>query len=78
MQLHRLRVLSPYVPLLLRKLVVKFTPSDNVMKYRNAVQNMDEYSRKIYSDKKAALERGDDAVVQQIGDGRDIISTLSK
>lgn len=39
---------------------------------------MDETSKKIFYLKKAALEKGDDTVVQQIGEGRDIMSVLSE
>lgn len=33
-------------------------------------------SKQIFYGKKAALERGEDAVVQQVGEGKDIISIL--
>lgn len=39
---------------------------------------MDETSRMIFYSKKAALEKGDDAVVHQVGEGRDIMSVLSE
>ena len=47
-------------------------------RYRDIVDVMDEQSRNIYQGKKAALEKGEEAVVQQIGEGRDIMSILSK
>ena len=37
---------------------------------------MDETSKKVFRDKKLALEKGDDAAVAQMGDDRDIMSTL--
>lgn len=37
-----------------------------------------ETSKMIFNEKKAALEKGDDAVVLQIGEGRDIMSVLSE
>lgn len=37
-----------------------------------------ETSKMIFYSKKAALEKGDDAVVHQVGEGRDIISVLSE
>lgn len=37
---------------------------------------MDETSREILNSKKMALEKGDDAVVHQVGEGRDIMSIL--
>lgn len=47
-------------------------------KYREIVSTMDEHSRQIFNSKKAALERGDESVVQQLGEGRDIMSILSQ
>lgn len=38
---------------------------------------MDETSNAILSAKRKALEKGDDAVVHQVGEGRDIMSILS-
>ncbi|EIM84997.1 cytochrome P450 [Stereum hirsutum FP-91666 SS1] len=39
---------------------------------------MEETSKTIFYSKKAALERGDDAVALQVGEGRDIMSVLMK
>lgn len=39
---------------------------------------MEETSKTIFYSKKAALEKGDDAVALQVGEGRDIMSVLSK
>lgn len=39
---------------------------------------MDETSKTIFYSKKAALEKGDDAVALQVGEGRDIMSVLSE
>lgn len=43
-----------------------------------ATNTMDEMSRNIFYEKKAALKKGDDSVVHQIGEGRDIMSILSE
>lgn len=37
---------------------------------------MDQQARLIFGGKMAALEKGDAAVVQQIGEGKDILSIL--
>ncbi|KAH9934006.1 cytochrome P450 [Epithele typhae] len=59
-----------------RRWVVEHTPSRRVQKVRHIVDSMHEVACAIFEGKKAALTRGDDAVVQQIGEGRDIISKL--
>ena len=40
------------------------------------VKTMDEQSTKIYRSKKAALEKGDESVVHQMSEGKDIMSIL--
>lgn len=39
---------------------------------------MDKKSKEILNSKKVALEKGDDAVIHQVGEGRDIMSILRK
>ena len=39
---------------------------------------MDSESRKIYNAKKSALEAGDDTILHQVGEGKDIMSILRK
>lgn len=77
-----LRQVLPYVCNLgtpsFRRWAVRFLPSKNVQLLIKATNAMDETSKKIFYLKKAALEKGDDAVVQQIGEGRDIMSVLSE
>lgn len=45
---------------------------------RDMADYMDTIANKIYESKKQAFEKGDEAVSQQIGRGKDIISVLSK
>ena len=45
---------------------------------RNVVETLSLKTREIYNEKKSALEKGDAAVVHQIGEGKDILSVLSK
>ena len=44
---------------------------------RMVVETLSQKTREIYGQKKAALEKGDENVVQQIGEGKDILSVLS-
>ena len=68
----------PYIPPNLAKALAPHVPHKNMQKLRKIVEEMDQHSRDIFYKKKAALEKGDEAVVQQIGEGRDIMSILSK
>ncbi|KIP02197.1 hypothetical protein PHLGIDRAFT_122687 [Phlebiopsis gigantea 11061_1 CR5-6] len=82
LELHHFRVLIPYVQPYLHPAVVRFLshflPSRSMRRYRDIVNIMDKQSRYIYQSKKAALEKGEEAVVQQIGEGKDIMSILMK
>ncbi|CCM01002.1 uncharacterized protein FIBRA_03050 [Fibroporia radiculosa] len=51
-------------------------PFIEVQAVRNTVDTMDRRSREIYEGKKAALREGDEAVLQQLGEGKDIMSIL--
>ncbi|PSR73475.1 hypothetical protein PHLCEN_2v10767 [Hermanssonia centrifuga] len=74
------RMFSPYFtkcgPPGLRRFVAKFLPYSKMQQLREIVDTLDYQSRKVYNQKKVALEKGDAAVVQQIGEGKDIISIL--
>ncbi|EIM90577.1 cytochrome P450 [Stereum hirsutum FP-91666 SS1] len=59
-----------------RRWIIRLIPSKNIQALVEAADTMDESSKKIFDEKKAALKRGDDAVVHQIGEGRDILSIL--
>lgn len=66
----------PYVPKPLRKHISQFLPLANMRKMRDIAVTLDQQARLIFSGKMAALEKGDAAVVQQIGEGKDILSIL--
>lgn len=70
--------LVPYVCLRIRRLLVKRVPHKNGQKLRMISETLAEQSQKIYQTKMAALTKGDNAVMQQISEGKDIISVLSK
>lgn len=74
------RQLIPYVdylgPLSFRKFVVKLLPSRNIQKLREMIDIMDKTSTGIYQSKKVALQQGDEALLKQVGHGKDIMSIL--
>ncbi|THH05492.1 hypothetical protein EW146_g9889 [Bondarzewia mesenterica] len=61
-----------------RRAVAEKTPWEDVQRLINVLDIMDKTSREIFENKKIALEKGDQAVVHQIGEGKDIISVLMK
>ncbi|KAI0717433.1 cytochrome P450 [Cerioporus squamosus] len=74
------RLLLPYVTKIgsasFRKRVVELLPSDTVQELRRISYTMHERSVRIFKEKKEALEKGDEALRHQIGEGRDIMSIL--
>ncbi|KAI0941738.1 hypothetical protein AcW1_003543 [Taiwanofungus camphoratus] len=75
-----LRRSLPYVtklgPPAFRKRLVRFIPSRRIQRLREIVDTIDRTTREVWQAKKAALERGDEAVLQQVGEGKDIMSKL--
>lgn len=51
-------------------------PMKRVQRARKVVDEMDRNARAIFESKKRALEQGDEAVLQQVGEGKDIMSRL--
>ncbi|KAM5537055.1 hypothetical protein V8D89_009201 [Ganoderma adspersum] len=74
------RVFMPHAaklgPAAFRRWVVERTPLDYVQQMRRITDTMHDRSVKIFNEKKALLEKGDDALKHQIGEGRDIMSIL--
>lgn len=69
--------LNDYVPFRkLKRFLVASTPSPAVRDLKRFVDTMDERSHAIYYDKRRALLTGDEALKQQIGEGKDIMSVL--
>ena len=70
----------PYVinlgPARFRRWLLDFLPISRVQRLKGAVDIMDEQSKRIISEKRSALQKGDEAMLQQIGEGKDIISVL--
>ena len=69
-------VVKPYMPTAVVRLIARLLPPSNLQKLRDIIYTMDEQSRIIYNGKKAALEKGDEAVLHQMNDGKDIMSIL--
>ena len=59
-----------------RKLIVNLLPFQSVQNLRQIVSIMDMAARRIITERKEALRSGEDAVLQQIGEGKDILSRL--
>lgn len=49
-----------------------------IQKLRELIEIIEVESKKILADKRAALQAGDDVVVRQVGEGKDIMSILRK
>lgn len=62
----------------IKRRVVEMIPSRRLKKMTEIVDVMDSTSTQVYREKLRALDAGDEATVQQIGEGRDIISILIK
>ena len=63
-------------PRWLRGWLFKLIPSARTKRILHIVDTMDSESRKIYNAKKSALEAGDDTILHQVGEGKDIMSIL--
>ena len=61
----------------LRRKIGELLPWGELHKMIALVDIMDATSRQIYKQKKEALAQGDDAVLQEVGMGKDIMSILS-
>ncbi len=59
-----------------RRRIVELIPLDDVQRMRHISDVLHQRSVCIFADKKAALEKGDDEVKDEIGEGRDIMSIL--
>ena len=68
--------LKPYTPMSLVRMIARLVPPGNLQRLRDIIQTMDEQSKTIYNSKKAALEKGDEVVVHQMSEGKDIMSIL--
>ena len=65
-------------PPALRRRLLNLLPHAGVQQIRRIADEIDKHSRHIFEEKKRAMREGDAAVVHQIGEGKDIMSKLSK
>ena len=65
------------LPLSIRNLAASILPWKSYQQLRNILHVMDCYSEEVFEAKKKALAKGDEAVMRQIGQGKDIMSILS-
>ncbi|EIN07006.1 cytochrome P450 [Punctularia strigosozonata HHB-11173 SS5] len=75
-----LRELLPWVTMLgiptLFERMLPYIPIKRVQHIRNITATLDEASHEVYQSKKEAIQRGDDAIMHQLGQGKDIMSIL--
>ena len=65
------------IPKPLLRLAVNNVPSQRVQKMKQVSDIIAVHSGSVLDSKKAAFEEGEESVVKQIGEGKDIISLLS-
>ncbi|CCL98495.1 uncharacterized protein FIBRA_00493 [Fibroporia radiculosa] len=62
----------------LRGWLFRLIPNKSIQRACEISDLLDEHSQRIFNEKKEAMEKGDNAVLHQIGEGKDILSKLSK
>ncbi len=65
-------------PAWLRRQIVELIPNANVQSLKKIVDTMYQRSTDIVNEKKAAMDKGDEAVLRQFSEGNDIMSILRK
>ncbi|KAI0791025.1 cytochrome P450 [Abortiporus biennis] len=80
--IHLHRMFIPFVgnlgPANFRRKVLDMYPNKSVQKMKDLVDTLYAQALQIVGSKKDALAKGDEAVKQQVGEGKDIMSTLLK
>lgn len=83
-RLGHLYIFRQYVPYLVkcgprrfRRYLVDNFASAHGQNLKTVIDIMDQKSKEIFHSKKTALLKRDEAVVRQVGDGKDILSILS-
>lgn len=75
-----IRLFTPYLKHLgtpaFRRRFLDFLPIPSLHKVAKIVDTMENQASVVFSMKKEALKAGDEAVVQQVGEGKDIMSIL--
>lgn len=65
-------------PARFRRFLLEIAPSQDLQKIKEVVDVMAETSSDIFRQKIDALRQGDEAVAQQVGEGKDVMSILRK
>ncbi|KAF5351589.1 hypothetical protein D9758_007260 [Tetrapyrgos nigripes] len=78
LRFYIMRIARYFGPPGFRRFLVNITPSKTLHQVRDMCDYMWALSEEIYQSKKKALAEGDEAVQNQIGRGKDIISILMK
>ncbi|KAI0760454.1 cytochrome P450 [Fomes fomentarius] len=72
----------PYVSLIgtpaFRRKVLEWIPMKRLHKLKGVVDTMHRRATEIYDEKKTLLQRGDEALLLQVGEGKDLMSILLK
>lgn len=70
----------PYVSLIgtpaFRRKVLEWIPMKRLHKLKGVVDTMHRRATEIYDEKKTLLQRGDEALLLQVGEGKDLMSIL--
>ncbi|TFY57863.1 hypothetical protein EVJ58_g6767 [Rhodofomes roseus] len=81
--LFPLRLIRPLLPIVmklgspaLQHKLVDLIPNKHVRRAKQISDEIQKHSRHIYEEKKRAMREGDEAVMHQIGEGKDIMSKL--
>ncbi|KAI0327588.1 cytochrome P450 [Cubamyces sp. BRFM 1775] len=61
-----------------RRKMISWIPMERLHKLQSVVDTMHRRATEIYLEKKARLEKGDEALLQQVGEGKDLMSILLK
>ncbi|KAI8972821.1 cytochrome P450 [Trametes punicea] len=61
-----------------RRQLIRWLPMQRLHKLQDVVDTMHRRATEIYLEKKARLAKGDEALIQQVGEGKDIMSILLK
>ncbi|PIL33302.1 cytochrome P450 [Ganoderma sinense ZZ0214-1] len=79
-EIEFMRVVIPFIgylgPAWFRRWLLNLIPQKSVQRMKYIVDTMYERSKEIFEAKKALIESGDDAMLHQVGEGRDVMSIL--
>ncbi|OSX63042.1 hypothetical protein POSPLADRAFT_1046379 [Postia placenta MAD-698-R-SB12] len=78
-----LRTYLPFLPYVMkigtpamRRRILELIPSTRLQRVKEISDAVDAHSKRIFKQKKQAMTQGDEAVLKQVGEGRDILSRL--